>query len=106
MKKIFCGIGLAFVLTMPVAHAADQPAVPTSSAVAPSDGEVRKVDKSTGKVTIKHGPLPNLDMPSMTMVFRVKDNAWLEQMKAGDKIRFVADRVNGVLTVVRYEVVR
>ena len=71
------------------------------------DGLVKKIDKAAGKVTLAHGPLANLgmDMP-MTMVFRVKEAAWLDQMKAGDKIRFVADKVNGVFTVVRFEAVK
>lgn len=68
-----------------------------------SDGEVRKVDKDAGKITIKHGPLVNLDMPGMTMVFRVKDPAMLDQVKEGDKIKFVADSMNGALTVTRME---
>lgn len=68
-----------------------------------AEGTVKKVDKAAGKVTIAHGPLTNLGMPGMTMVFRVKDAAWLEQMKAGDKIRFMADRIDGAFTVVRYE---
>lgn len=67
------------------------------------DGLVKKVDKSTGKLTLSHGPLPSLGMPPMTMVFRVKDAAWLDQMKAGDKIRFMADKVDGAYTVVRFE---
>ncbi len=68
------------------------------------DGLVKKVDKSAGKVTLSHGPLPNLGMNmNMTMVFRVKDIAWLDQMKEGDKIRFAADKVNGAFTVVGYE---
>ncbi|MBI5936688.1 MAG: copper-binding protein [Betaproteobacteria bacterium] len=71
--------------------------------VALSEGTIKKVDKAAGKVTIAHGPLGNLGMPSMTMVFRVKNAAWLEQMKVGDKIRFLADRVDGAFTVVRYE---
>lgn len=68
------------------------------------DGQVKKIDKAAGKVTLSHGPLLNLgmDMP-MTMVFRVKDAAWLEQMKEGDKIRFLADNVNGAITVVQFE---
>ena len=70
-----------------------------------SDGEVRKVDKETGKITIKHGPLVNLGMPGMTMVFRVKEPSMLDQVKAGDKIRFVADKVNGAFTVTKLEVV-
>ena len=68
-----------------------------------SSGEVKKVDKSSGKVTIKHGPLDNLGMPAMTMVFRVKDPAMLDKMKEGDKISFVAEKVNGALTVIQVE---
>jgi Cu(I)/Ag(I) efflux system periplasmic protein CusF len=68
--------------------------------VAMTDGEVKKVDKEAGKLTIKHAPLANLDMPAMTMVFHVKDPAMLDQVKEGDRIRFVADRVNGAITVV------
>lgn len=67
------------------------------------DGVVKKVDKSAGKVTLSHGPLTNLSMPAMTMVFRVKDASWLDQMKAGDKIRFMADNVNGAVTIVHFE---
>ena len=77
-----------------------------SSASAVSDlaqGEVKKVDKDAGKVTIKHGPLTTLDMPPMTMVFRVKDAAMLDQVKAGDKIRFKAEKVGGNYTVTEYQ---
>ena len=64
-----------------------------------ADGEVRKVDKPAGKVTIKHGPLANLDMPPMTMVFRVKDPAMLDQVKQGEAIRFKAEKLDGNYTV-------
>ena len=77
-----------------------------SSATAASDlaqGEVKKVDKDAGKVTIKHGPLTTLDMPPMTMVFRVKDPAMLDKVKAGDKIRFKAEKVGGNFTVTEYQ---
>jgi Cu/Ag efflux protein CusF len=57
-----------------------------------SDAEVRKVDKAAGKITLKHGEIKNLDMPPMTMVFGVKDKAWLARFKAGDKVRFAADK--------------
>ena len=67
------------------------------------DGEVRKVDKAAGRVTIAHGPLPNLNMPAMTMVFKVSNAAWLEQLKPGDRIRFAAEDVKGALTVVRWQ---
>jgi len=73
------------------------------STVPMSTGEVKKVDKSSGKVTIKHGPIDNLGMPAMTMVFRVKDPAMLDQMKEGDKIKFVAEKVNGAITVMQVE---
>lgn len=71
-----------------------------------TDGEIRKIDKETGKITIKHGPIRNLEMPSMTMVFRVKEPAMLDQVKPGDKIKFIADDINGALTVVRLESAR
>lgn len=64
-------------------------------------GEVVKVDKSAGKVTLRHGPIKNLDMDSMTMVFRVADPSMLDKVKAGDKIEFEADRVNGAITVTK-----
>jgi Cu(I)/Ag(I) efflux system protein CusF len=64
-------------------------------------GEVVKVDKAAGKVTLKHGPIKKLDMDSMTMVFRVADPAMLDKVKAGDKIEFEADRVNGAITVTK-----
>lgn len=75
----------------------------TDSGAPKSSGEVRKVDKDSGKVTIKHGPIENLGMPAMTMVFRVKDPAMLDQMKAGDKINFVAEKINGAITVIQVE---
>ncbi|OJA72227.1 RND transporter [Burkholderia ubonensis] len=68
-----------------------------------SHGEIRKVDAAAGKLTIKHGPLENLGMDAMTMVFKVKDTAMLSQVKAGDKIDFVADEVNGALTVTKLQ---
>ena len=68
-----------------------------------TDGEIRRVDKQAKKITIKHGPIRNLDMPGMTMAFQVKDPAMLEQVKAGDKVKFQADNVGGALTVTRIE---
>jgi Cu(I)/Ag(I) efflux system periplasmic protein CusF len=64
---------------------------------------VRKVDKDAKKITIKHGPLQKLDMPAMTMVFQVKDPAMLDQVKAGDKIRFDAEKVGGGFVVTKIE---
>lgn len=70
------------------------------------EGVVKKVDKSAGKVTLTHGPLMNLGMPGMTMAFRVKEAGWLDQLKEGDRIRFMADKMNGVFTVVHFEPAR
>ena len=64
-----------------------------------SDGEVRKVDRETMKITIKHGEIKNLEMPGMTMVFQIKDPAILGQLKVGDKIKFSAEKQNGALVV-------
>ena len=68
-----------------------------------ADGEIRKVDKEARKITIKHGPLQNLDMPAMTMVFQVKDPALLEQVKTGDKVKFEAQKLGGAFTVTKIE---
>lgn len=64
-----------------------------------SEGEIRKIDAAAGKITLKHGPLKNLDMPAMTMVFRVSDPAMLGHLKVGDKVRFVAANPGGQLTI-------
>ncbi|ABM94599.1 copper-binding protein [Methylibium petroleiphilum] len=64
-----------------------------------TDGEVRKVDKDGGKLTLKHGDIKSLDMPAMTMVFTVKDKAMLDKLKAGDKIKFKAINDAGKFTV-------
>jgi Cu/Ag efflux protein CusF len=71
-----------------------------------TDGVIRKVDKKAKKLTIKHGPLRNLDMPAMTMVFQVKDSAMLEQVKPGDKVKFEAQMLGGAFTVTKIETAR
>ena len=71
-----------------------------------ADGEIRRVDKEAKKLTIKHGPIANLNMESMTMVFHVKDPAMLDQVKAGDRIRFQADKISGNYTVTKIEAVK
>jgi Cu(I)/Ag(I) efflux system protein CusF len=62
-------------------------------------GEVRKVDAAQGKVTIRHEPIANLDMPAMTMVFRAEKPELLKDLKAGDKVRFRAESREGALLV-------
>jgi Cu/Ag efflux protein CusF len=71
------------------------------------NGQVTKIDESAGKITIKHGPIKKFDMDEgMTMVFRANDPAMLKTVKAGDKVKFEADRVNGQFTVMKIEKVR
>ena len=64
-----------------------------------TEAEVRKVDVENKKITLKHGEIKNLDMPGMTMVFQVKDPAMLDKVKAGDKVRFKAEKSNGAIVV-------
>ncbi len=68
-----------------------------------TEGEIRKVDKDAKKITVKHGPIKNLDMPAMTMVFQVKDQAMLEQVVAGDKVKFDVEKINGAFIIQRIE---
>ena len=70
-----------------------------------AQGLVKKVDKAKGRVTLSHGALPN-GMPPMTMAYKVKDAAWLDQMKVGQKIWFATDPKDGDMTVLRYELVK
>lgn len=63
------------------------------------EGEVRKIDKAQQKITLKHGPIKNIDMPAMTMVFRVKDAKMLDTLAEGDKVKFSAEKINGQYTV-------
>lgn len=80
---------------------------PPSAAAAPqSDGEVRKVDKEQGKVTLRHGPLNNLDMPAMTMVFKASDPKLLDGLKEGDKVKFTAEKLNGAIAVTAIQVAK
>jgi Cu/Ag efflux protein CusF len=83
--------------------AADHSAHHGAGQAALADGEIRKVDKDTKKITIKHGPMPSLDMPPMTMVFQVKDPAMLDTVKPGDKVKFQAEKLGGAFTVTRIE---
>lgn len=68
-------------------------------------GEVKKIDETAGKVTLKHGPIKNLDMTdeSMTMVFRVQDPAMLKQVKVGDKVQFEAERASAGITITKMQ---
>lgn len=88
---------LAFVLVAATISTA------VSAQTVPTDGEVTKIDAAQAKLTLKHGPIKNLDMDGMTMVFTVAEPAMLKSVKVGDKVKFEADRVNGRLTVTKIE---
>jgi Cu(I)/Ag(I) efflux system protein CusF len=113
MKKKFTSLLLAAlaaasfstVQAAEVQAAAANPA-PAAASADMVDGEVRKIDKSAGKITLKHGDIRNLDMPGMTMVFRVKDTAMLDKLKVGDKLRFHAEKADGAIFVTEIEPVK
>ena len=89
-------LSLAFVLSF-----GSQMALAQSGLI---DGQVMKVDQSAGKITLKHGPIKKLGMDQgMTMVFKAQDPAMLKAVKAGDKVKFDADQVNGQFTVTKIE---
>ncbi|QEI05262.1 copper-binding protein [Pigmentiphaga aceris] len=74
--------------------------------VATTEGEVRRLDKMLGTLTIRHGEIRNLDMPPMSMVFTARDKAQLDAMSVGDRIRFVATNENGKFIASEIDVVR
>ncbi len=90
---------------------AQQPAAATAAAAsAPAaadfaSGEVRKVYPDAGQILLKHGEIKSLDMPPMSMVFKVKDKTLLDRVKVGDKVRFKAAQIGGDYTVTDLQVV-
>lgn len=110
MKRVAILSLLAALVAFPVIaeekhHKGATGASSAAQTSAMAEGEVRKVDKDARKITIKHGPLAKLDMPAMTMVFQVRDPAMLDRVKAGDKIKFDAEKVGGAFTVTKIEAV-
>ncbi len=92
-----------FLISMLLAVVLNQTAARAQSADL-IDGVVTKIDESAQKITIKHGPLKKFDMDDgMTMVFRAQEPAMLKAVKAGDKVKFVPDRINGQFTVTKIE---
>jgi Cu(I)/Ag(I) efflux system periplasmic protein CusF len=122
-------IGISFSLSAcaqseaPTARLSDavmQPATTTEPAItstttsptqakpvtSPADGEVRKIDIENLKITIKHGEIKNLDMPSMTMVFQIKEATLIKDVKVGDKIKFAAEKQGRDYVVTEVQVVK
>ncbi|WP_291011602.1 copper-binding protein [Hydrogenophaga sp.] len=115
MKSIST-LALATALSLPLAFTLPAAAQTTAPAAAVSmsgmnhaggmshsaemaEGEIRKVSKDTGKLTIKHGPIKSMDMPPMTMVFTAKDPAMLDKVAVGDKVRFAVADEGGKMLV-------
>lgn len=94
MNKLIMATLLALSSTLTLAQA---PGPERSSA------EVRKVDRDARKITLKHGPIKNLDMPAMTMVFQVRDAAMLGKFAEGDKVTFTAEQQQGAYVVTSLE---
>jgi len=86
---------LLLVLALGLANAVAAPTL--------TEGEVRKIDKENKKITLKHAEIKNLDMPPMTMVFRLKDPAWLDKLKVGSKVRFAAENSAAGMLVTELE---
>jgi Cu(I)/Ag(I) efflux system periplasmic protein CusF len=95
MNKFIATLLLALSSTLVMAQA------PAAKDMA--EAEVRKVDKDAKKVTLKHGPIKNLDMPAMTMVFQVRDAALLDKLATGDRIKFSAEQLQGAYVVTGVE---
>lgn len=110
MKQTYLSILIIAVLAGPALaqqkaddHTAHHPAEGAQVTAEMADGEVRRVDKAAGKLTLRHGPIKSLDMPPMTMVFQAGDPAMLDRVKQGDKVRFSAVEKSGAYIVTRIE---
>ncbi len=115
MNAALCGTAFTLLLTLAAPataqttgghdHAHAAPAQSTTAAVELpwSDAEVRRIDTAAGKVSLRHGEIKNLDMPPMTMVFQVRDPASLATLAVGDQVRFTADKLLGVYTVLQIQ---
>jgi len=107
MKRIVPLILVALAPALaPAQHVHPAPAaqqVAQAAAKDASDGEVRKVDKANGKITIRHGEIPNIHMGPMTMTFGVKSAAMLDAVAAGDKVKFRVEEIKGDYVVTSIE---
>jgi Cu(I)/Ag(I) efflux system protein CusF len=108
LASLLLGAGVAFQAGAQDSHqhGAAKAAAPPAASAALIDGEVRRVDKVKGEVTLKHGPMPKFKMAAMTMAYRLKDKTMLDQLKPGDRIKFDADDVGGAFVIKRLERVK
>ncbi len=121
MKLIIAIIALITAANAFAAAPAEQPAVAQAAqaastaadekvdtktgakAQANTAAEIRKIDKAAGKITLKHEAIENLQMPPMTMVFRVENPSLLEPLKTGDKVKARIEQIEGSYTVTAIE---
>ena len=109
MKKTNTAISavlLSLATLLPVstmAQVAADAAKSSPAAASMTDGEVRKIDKDSSKITIKHGEIKHLEMPGMTMVFNAKDKSLLDKVQVGDKVRFMVVSEGGKMVVTDIE---
>ena len=114
LKSLISTAAISLVSALPLVAAAQDATTPAgadlvvaqASTIDMTDGEVRKVDKDTKKITIRHGDIKNLDMPGMTMLFQVRDAAMLDMVKPGDKVKFRAEKLGGGIVVTEIQVAK
>ncbi len=99
LSTLLCSSVFAQTATEPAATTPVTTASATMGNKDMAEAEVRKIDRDAKKITLKHGPIKNLDMPSMTMVFQVRDPALLDKLAAGDKIMFTAEQLQGAFVM-------
>lgn len=101
-KAVLAAI-VVLAMTPTLGQAQGQPPIVTAQAMSSqagsAEGEVRKIDREQGKITVKHGPISGMDMPGMTMIFRVQDPSLLNKADVGDKVRFTVARTAEGMTV-------
>ncbi len=102
LATLLASLIIALPLFAPGSARATAPVAATDAPM--TAAEVRKIDKDTMKITLKHEEIKNLDMPAMTMVFQVKDVSLLDKIKTGDKVKFAAEKSRGGYAVTHIEV--
>ena len=99
MNRIALALAAAFLALPAVAQHAPHAPAPAQLAQAAAkdlaDGEVRRIDKANGKITLKHGEIKSVNMGPMTMAFTVKPPALLDNVAVGDKVKFAVEEVKG-----------
>jgi len=77
-----------------------------ASAQALVSGEVKKVDKPAGRITLKHAEIKAYDMPALTGAYKVQDPAMLDKVNVGDHVQFNLDRIDSVFTITKIDVLK